>query len=65
MLTAHRPHPTTIPELIYVTSDEIPAPNNVVAKHNTKAGETWRTSHAGAKPALAEIRSVVAALATS
>ena len=56
-----KPH-SLVPYLIYVTSDEIPAPNNVVAKHNTKVGQTWRTNHAGPRPTLAAIREAIAAV---
>jgi hypothetical protein len=55
-------HSTLIPYLVYVLSDEIPAPANVVAKANLKTGEVWRTKHSGSKPAMKDIRRAVAAL---
>jgi hypothetical protein len=60
-LTA-RKHSTLIPCLVYVLSDEIPAPANVVAKANLKTGQVWRTKHAGPKPAMKDIREAVAGL---
>jgi hypothetical protein len=57
-LTARR-HSTLIPYLVYVLSDEIPAPANVVAKANLKTGEVWRTTHIGTKPAMKDIRHAV------
>ena len=59
MLTAKR-HSNHVPHLIVVLSDEITAPGNVVAKHNTITGETHRTKHVGAKPNLSDIRAAIA-----
>ncbi len=60
-LTARR-HSTLIPYLVYVLSDEIPAPANVVAKANLKTGDVWRTKHTGPKPRMKDIRRAVAAV---
>jgi hypothetical protein len=57
-LTARR-HSTLIPYVVYVLSDEIPAPANVVAKANLKTGQVWRTKHDGPKPAMKDVRQAV------
>ena len=60
MLKAYRPYPSSVPELVYVVSDALAAPCNVVAKHNVLVGQTWRTKHAGERPSLASIREAIA-----
>jgi hypothetical protein len=62
MSLSARRHSTVIPYLVYVLSDGIPAPANVVAKANLKTGEVWRTKHVGPKPPMKDIRRAVASL---